>query len=258
MGRSLDFRVGVSLGANMKKHLIICFVLGVVLTLLSVPASAFVAQHFFGFMSGQRPRHLLVEMPSGDYFGVTVYGGPGMRAWSWGFTRVGPGLAAMHRATGSSVLRPERDPSPWWARGFQLEDTRSAQTVVAGWPLPCAKQVATSYWMPSTPWMIREEPSVTLFGRHYILPKSPVWRGLAANIAIYSIALYTVLFLRSDIRRALRVRAGKCERCGYQLLAEQDACPECGSSRAATPPHAGRPRRGGGGRAQRCRRDPRP
>ena len=61
-----------------------------------------------------------------------------------------------------------------------------------------------------------------------VLPLIPIWPGFLWNTLLYE-ALWW--FLLSGIRRLImfrRRRKGCCTSCGYQLLAEQAVCPECG------------------------------
>ena len=54
----------------------------------------------------------------------------------------------------------------------------------------------------------------------------PVW-ALTLLFALYP-AWYGVRWRRA-IKRSLRIRAGRCQQCGYDLRASTDRCPECGS-----------------------------
>jgi hypothetical protein len=59
------------------------------------------------------------------------------------------------------------------------------------------------------------------------LPIVPRWPHFAANVALYSLFTWSVLFLPGSVRRLHRRRHNRCVRCGY-LLDGLAACPECG------------------------------
>jgi hypothetical protein len=57
----------------------------------------------------------------------------------------------------------------------------------------------------------------------YASASFPLW-ALALGLAVPP-----TLYARATIRRARRTRAGYCPRCGYDLRATPDRCPECGT-----------------------------
>lgn len=79
------------------------------------------------------------------------------------------------------------------------------------------------------------------------LPCRPIWRGLLADITIYSAAWGALLFIPGRIRRHLRLRRSLCPTCAYDLSATggpPSGCPECGWNRpASSPPPAHLPTR---------------
>jgi len=84
------------------------------------------------------------------------------------------------------------------------------------------------------------EPWATPGGRlstPRVLPLRPIVPGMLLNILVYAVAVYMLLFLPFDARRAVRRRRGCCQRCGHQLDAQQAECPECGRPRDASADH---------------------
>jgi hypothetical protein len=55
--------------------------------------------------------------------------------------------------------------------------------------------------------------------------------GFAVNTLFYAAVLWLVVGGPFALRRWLRRRAGRCERCGY-LLKGSDVCAECGTALA--------------------------
>lgn len=54
--------------------------------------------------------------------------------------------------------------------------------------------------------------------------------AMAANALILIALIGGPIFFR-DVRAIIRLVRGRCSRCGYILITEQDRCPECGASR---------------------------
>ncbi|MEL7472658.1 MAG: hypothetical protein AAGK04_05010 [Planctomycetota bacterium] len=73
-------------------------------------------------------------------------------------------------------------------------------------------------------------------GRRW-LPIRPMWIGLLANSALYTLAWWVLLRVPVWTSRGLRRDAGLCVGCGYDLADSPGACPECGR---VTPPRRGR------------------
>lgn len=66
-----------------------------------------------------------------------------------------------------------------------------------------------------------------------IIPLRPIWPEMLASTAIYGVAWAALLTPFPLVRRALRVRRGRCPVCAYDLsgLGQDVACPECGLAR---------------------------
>jgi hypothetical protein len=74
-------------------------------------------------------------------------------------------------------------------------------------------------------------------GRWYLrrLPLTPLWLGFAVNTLLYGIVLWLLIPGPFVLRRHVRVRRGRCPKCGYDLRGSFDAgCPECGWNRQPT------------------------
>ncbi len=198
-------------------------VVGCLLAVSSVPAAAFVAQHFFGFFGD------LVPTPAGFRSGANEghvamrYRSPGMSAWVW------------HRVIPDETRWPipeaiTADPSPWWAAGFGAREEPQVQTMAAGWPLLAARHV-TSYDDASTgPGQTRGEYNVRILGKSRLIPTEPVWLGLVGNTILYAGAAIALVVLVRVVRRAHRRRQTRCVACGYDVSGGIAVCPECGCS----------------------------
>lgn len=72
------------------------------------------------------------------------------------------------------------------------------------------------------------------------LPVGPIWLGLVADVAVWSVSPALLLLGVPAWRRRQRRRAGKCETCGYAVNASGAVCPECGNEVRGRCPGVGR------------------
>ncbi len=63
------------------------------------------------------------------------------------------------------------------------------------------------------------------------LPLLPIWRGFAANTAVFATVFGAVWFGPGVVRRGIRGRRDQCTACGYSHREYTgERCPECGAS----------------------------
>lgn len=141
----------------------------------------------------------------------------------------GPSHTAMVGCMGSSA---------WWTfwldadtqrRGFAAGSHESRNTYFSGPP------TLEMNWLGFSAHTGRTDPTHTSpFGgnRPYVTVIIPHWM-LAAAAGV----LPAWWMIRR--RRASRLRPGHCRRCGYDLRATPDRCPECGQVSNVSPPVAG-------------------
>jgi hypothetical protein len=110
-----------------------------------------------------------------------------------------------------------------------------------GWPLPCLwYQIYTTFnpiTMSTTSnelrggYILSGAPASRWDG-YRVLPLRPIWVGLALNTALYAAVWAFALFVPGHLRTAVRIRRGRCARCGYTRsgIPEGQPCPECGAA----------------------------
>ena len=59
------------------------------------------------------------------------------------------------------------------------------------------------------------------------LPLIPIWPGFAVNTLFYAVVLWMLICGPFVLRRFIRVKRGRCVKCGYPM-GESAACSECG------------------------------
>jgi len=140
-------------------------------------------------------------------------------AVAWGFvllwtseltSRHYPHMGYVH----STVVRPGRTDDP--------HGLIAAVQVLAGWPTLCLRHDETitrlDLPIPYLPLPLTEK----------VLPYRPIWPGFAINTIFYATILW-LPFAPFQLRRYVRVKRGRCIKCGYDLShVEHKACPECG------------------------------
>jgi hypothetical protein len=64
--------------------------------------------------------------------------------------------------------------------------------------------------------------------------REPLWSGFVFNTLFYAIILWLLIPGPFVLRRLIRIKRGRCPKCGYDLRgAPSGGCPECGWNRAA-------------------------
>ena len=142
---------------------------------------------------------------------------------------------------------------PYWSRGRVrpssevFDDPRSPKYFEKGWgwPFICGttfirKFLYTSEGVQGPPNPIMPYEVVSGFRvadsgynipvPYRLLPIQPVYPGLIGNILCYSLFAYLVLFGYLDLRYIFRHKRGLCVKCAYDLRGvDHEACPECGA-----------------------------
>lgn len=129
---------------------------------------------------------------------------------------------------------------PGWLPDSYFRDDRSSLdyllAIGQGWPFRALRYAKVRDFSPD--WLTFTDTAwprlrITLpNGELMRIGLVPIWRGLIANTVIFGVVWFAVLFLPGLLRRARRLRHGKCVCCGYDLRASPAGglCPECGFS----------------------------
>jgi len=68
------------------------------------------------------------------------------------------------------------------------------------------------------------------------LPIRPIWPGFLINTLFYTIVLWLLIPGPFALRRLIRIKRGRCRKCGYDLRGTPGSgCPECGWNREPEP-----------------------
>ena len=123
-----------------------------------------------------------------------------------------------------------------WVLTYQFSDMGSIFEVTSGWPM-----LAMNYRSPDG----RRGADRTFFANDVTIlvpevfgpatfPLRPIWPGFAVNTLFYSVVLWLLICGPFVLRRFIRMKRGRCVKCGYDLRhGEHDVCPECGRLPAA-------------------------
>ncbi len=128
--------------------------------------------------------------------------------------------------------------APQWSRASVAptrEDFEARLHVLEtahGWPklshfhrktTQCGDRRGNVEWHVQVPWFPRNGRKTTR-----ALPLAPIWPGFAINTIFYAAILW-LPFAPFQLRRYVRVKGGRCIKCGYDLRGDLSAgCPECG------------------------------
>ena len=106
--------------------------------------------------------------------------------------------------------------------------------VRAGWPMRAlAGQVL---YEPDHRRLVNTWDAPRSYGYRGV-PLGPLWPGFAVNTASYAIILWLLIPGPFVLRRVIRIRRGRCPKCGYDLrgappeVGTGGGCPECGWKR---------------------------
>lgn len=127
-----------------------------------------------------------------------------------------------------------------WGRIEEFPSGPQAQ-ISAGWPWRCVwAELNISGWGKTS--SMSCDGGILLTGATVqgvdlsdtcVLPYSPLWRGIAANLLVYTLACAMMLLAVPPTCELLRRWCGRCPTCGYPLtgLPAAAACPECGKGK---------------------------
>lgn len=154
---------------------------------------------------------------------------PGVRAWVT--NRTGPYWV---HGSESGYFRfdeeyPTPDDRPRYAQPGTEREPSSYICVAAGWPMLCA--VAKRRYAPDPGGFVvlGGMASGLVEASPELIPRTPLWGGLAINTMFYAAIFVVPIVLLRRIRMARMRRRGLCVRCRYDLSASPGVCPECGT-----------------------------
>lgn len=209
--------------------IIAAVILGAVLAVLSVPATAMSPWsegirarpptpgrqwHWF------EPGHAVLYTER-DVWGLAISG--------YSMVRVPTGQEGAYARQFASLERSDIDRRAPWAVAPFGGSNEVVLAVAAGWPWHAAWGQDRWLQQPGTPRTHLSQAKFELGGQQFRLPLRPLWPGLAANTAFYAPIALAGLVPLSCARRARRRRRRRCVACNYDLSASSGPCPECGT-----------------------------
>jgi hypothetical protein len=136
---------------------------------------------------------------------------------------------------------PDYPAHPWWNEQILTFEPRWA--IAYGLPMLSMKAWRETYWIRINGddmgrsrmrdgYSFRSQPwaggSQTIYP---VLAFRPIWPGFLLNTLFYALILWLLILGPFMLRRFIRIRRGRCPKCGYDLRgAEHHRCPECGTA----------------------------
>lgn len=238
---------------HVRKGLVVSVVLGVVFTFgCSFGAGVLLA---VSGVRGRIPTSKYGCMSSAARVDITVFDRIGLRVIDGHATSITPEAptGAVDPLTGEAITTPSTTPpllaapvgvnAGWYVPDCTTDlrpwknvfEARSAAVggaftcYAAGFPLRCMQAVEFPDDTPAP----TSEGLLRLDARsERVVCLQPRWRELWLNVLAWSAASMMLVGVVPAVRAVSRHRAGRCPRCGYDLLgASAPGCPECGWNR---------------------------
>lgn len=178
---------------------------------------------------------------SNSYLCVITARGVGYRARQPWAARGAEGAPLYWDHPGSPGESAAGWPAPMFSSRVEAAKDDSGR-VLSGWDLPILEIIRRGISTNRLPPLLHAR-------RERRVPLSPLWGGFALNVAVWSAAAFGCIESSGRVRRFLRRRRARCERCGYDMTGLRETlaacCPECGT-RAALQLRRGQSRCPGG------------
>jgi hypothetical protein len=132
------------------------------------------------------------------------------------------------------------EPPPWILDHRDQYNDETVTHIGAGFPFRAFRATERLAFTPaasgleytcSDGWKLGELPR-GIRQRTLVVPFAPIWPGLIANVAVWSVTVAFTSLCLASLRSAARRRRSLCATCAYSRkgLATSAACPECGAS----------------------------